>query len=178
MSDAPESSAGLMQRFGTPRTWGARIWLGVAAATLAAVTVSATGVIGSDSGTGDPASRSGAVAWDSLQAGNCFVDDAPTEVHHEVTLVACSTPHNREVVALRDLGPGAWPGEDAVDTGAEAACYPAFEAYVGVPPDRSSLLGIADPPAHESWDHGDHVVVCLVAPTLGRVTGSLEGADQ
>ncbi len=174
----PDAAPGPRQRIGIPRSWGARIWIAAAAAAIAAVSLSATGVLGNDGRTGDPATRSGSAQWSTLQVGNCFEDDDPAGTKEDVSLVPCSHPHNREVIALHDLGSGAWPGDSALDSRGQSLCDPSFQAYVGVAAEASSLQESWYAPLADSWSTTDHVIVCVVAPATGQVAGSLKGSNR
>jgi len=93
-------------------------------------------------------------------------------------LVDCAAPHDAEIYALVDLPESAWPGQEAIDTTAEQACFDPFAAYVGVPYDQSAL-GIAFlTPDEASWGAGDRQVGCVVVDPAGPLTGTVQGSGR
>jgi hypothetical protein len=119
------------------------------------------------------------VAIFKLRPGDC-VDSPPAA---NVTLqylpvVPCSQPHNQEVIATRDLGPGPWPGDAAVKARSNKICTLEFAIYIGTPQSYSRYdLGWYAPPK-DAWEGqgGDGSTQCVVSDSRGKTTGTLRGA--
>jgi hypothetical protein len=94
--------------------------------------------------------------------------------------VDCASPHENEVIASVDYSPsGAFPGQSALDAFATAQCPTAFESYVGVSFEQSSLQMIPVTPSDLTWAKGDRSVTCVVLTTDGsKLTGSVKGSQK
>lgn len=101
------------------------------------------------------------------------VTEESTEVG-ELPVVDCAEAHDAEVFHVTDTSLTEFD-EDAITTEADLACYDAFEGYVGIAYEESSIYYTLLYPTQESWDIDDRAIVCLL---LGaeQLTGSLEGA--
>jgi hypothetical protein len=117
-----------------------------------------------------------------LAVGDCFDDGdlvlGDIEEVGEVPLVECSQPHDNEVYAVITVDGEVFPGEQAIQAGADEVCLDAFDPFVGLDYDSSALdFGWLVPTA-DSWDMGDRVVACFVYRLdLAKVSGSLEGSS-
>jgi hypothetical protein len=107
--------------------------------------------------------------------GQCFQDqDAATEVS-EVEVVDCDDAHDNEVYGLFDLPDGDYPGADAVQEAAVLGCYERFEGFVGRDYESSRLDFGWLHPTSESWDNGDHEVICMLSELSGeQLIGSMK----
>jgi hypothetical protein len=68
-----------------------------------------------------------------LRPGDCV--DSPPAANVTVRylpVVPCGQPHDQEVIATRDLGPGPWPGDAAVKARSNNGCALEFAIYVGL----------------------------------------------
>ena len=113
-----------------------------------------------------------AVSWDTrlgrvADAGPAAVGDclsAPDGGSPTWTASDCTGPHDGEVYLVHDLGEGPWPGEDAIATRADDACYESFSGYVG----RSYVASAYDyawfGPDADEWAAGEQRAVCIVVP--------------
>jgi len=121
----------------------------------------------------------GQVSFDKIRTGDC-IDPAPPEsvVSETLPVVACTRPHDEEVLATRDLGDGDWPGDKVIDDRSYKVCAPQFEAFVGIPVDQSRFDLFWYSPDRESWQAGDHLVVCVVSDPRGKTTGTLHGTRR
>ena len=118
----------------------------------------------------------------TLTVGDCTNDEAvETTELSSVVAPPCVEPHDNEIYLAFDFDKkthpaGAeYPGEEAVMTEAENRCFPAFEDWVGVPSEQTSLHFGTYYPSPQTWDSGDREVLCLAYDINGPVTGSLEG---
>jgi hypothetical protein len=115
----------------------------------------------------------------SLTAGDCVVGDAFGGAQPEATeaeVVACSTPHDAEVVGLVEYeqGPDAdYPGQEQVAAFAEEQCAARFEEYVGTAFGETSLQLLTLWPTEDSWGSGDREAVCLAFDEAGPLTASV-----
>jgi hypothetical protein len=118
----------------------------------------------------------------TLQAGTCVNGiKAGVSVTGDIARpVDCANPHDNEVIGSTVYAPdGAFPGQDALKSFADTACAEAFEPYVGVAFDPSSLDMIAVTPSELTWAKGDRQVSCVVvAGNGGQLTGSVKGTGQ
>jgi hypothetical protein len=110
-----------------------------------------------------------------LAIGDCIIDSGGTEVF-DVQTVDCAQPHDFEVYAEFDLAGTDYPGEQAVSDQGDAGCFDAFEPFVGLAYESSTLDYTFYSPTQESWtDGGDRLISCLIADPSTQVTGSLRG---
>jgi hypothetical protein len=115
-----------------------------------------------------------------LKVGDCF-NGASTGNVADVTVVACSSPHDAEVFATVPYpnAPSDYPGSDVVKAIADDGCRTAFATFVGIGYD-DSMYGLSYlQPTAESWKTGDRTIDCLV--TSGdstQLTGSAKGTNK
>jgi hypothetical protein len=122
-----------------------------------------------------PPGPAGEKTWAELAVGDCFDGPDVPEESFTVPLVSCDEPHVSEVFAVTELPDGEWPGLAKVDEQAFDFCTDQFATFVGEPYEDSSLFAWPSIPTEESWHYGDRVVACVVEPSQGTVTGTLEG---
>jgi hypothetical protein len=116
----------------------------------------------------------------ALEAGDCFTatDDllGGGEVQDLPTL-DCEDEHDGEVFAIfavMDVPDGGYPDVEELQANADEDCLGAFEDYVGVPYEESTLLFANLVPTEASWADGDREIVCfLFAEDEGPLTGSM-----
>ena len=116
------------------------------------------------------------VDYPELKSGDC-VEDMVSEETLDLLVVSCKEPHTDEVIATFTLPQGKWPGTAKVDLLSRQGCASAFERYVGVPPEDSSLELYDLPPLKIDWRY-DRLVVCTVAEGFEPNTGSLRNANR
>jgi len=115
----------------------------------------------------------------SLRVGDCLNEmDATEEAVSEVPKIDCEEPHDFEVFHASDLSGGdTFPGEEEVAGLADEACLDAFEDFVGVDWESSTLEYTTLFPTAEGWeDHDDREALCLVLDPAGQTEGTLENA--
>lgn len=121
----------------------------------------------------------------ALQPGQCFNEAiAETDEGQERSTwaVGCAEPHDAEVyhVVVHTAPPEApYPGEQDMEDFAVAACYEAFEPWVGVVYALSELeIGIMRPVA-STWVAGDRRVQCSMHDgALEPLVGTTQGARR
>lgn len=114
---------------------------------------------------------------DSIGVCLQFDEDHGPEIT-DLPTIDCAEPHSHEIIAIVDSTAEVYPGFEALETEAQAACLAAFEPYVGVNPFDSELFVSWLVPTLTSWDReDDRQIVCVVgngndAPLVGSVRGS------
>jgi hypothetical protein len=115
-----------------------------------------------------------------LAIGDCFDDGdiavGGVEEVGDVPMVECAEPHDNEVYAVVTVDSDVFPGDIAIQSRADEVCHEAFEGFVGLDYQTSTLdFGWLVPTA-DTWEAGDRVVACFVyRMDLEKVTGTLEG---
>ena len=112
----------------------------------------------------------------ALRVGDCL-DMVEGEQVETVPVVPCGEPHSDEVYHDFELPDGDYPGDDALNTAAEEGCLAAFEPFVGLAYEESTLYVAWYSPSEMSWNgFDDRVVSCVISDPAGSVTGSLANA--
>jgi hypothetical protein len=92
--------------------------------------------------------------------------------------VPCSAPHDDEAYFVGNIaGTSTYPGDKAVQNDADSICGSAFQAYVGISIDQSSLNYEFLYPGPDQWRSGDYSVTCFVT-TGSKSTGSLRNSHR
>lgn len=115
----------------------------------------------------------------SLRVGDCLNEmDSTEDAVSEVPKIDCEEPHDFEVFHTSDLsGDDTFPGEEEVAGLADDACLDAFEGFVGVDWEESTLEYTTLFPTAEGWeDHDDREALCMVLDPAGQTEGTLENA--
>ena len=112
----------------------------------------------------------------ALRVGDCL-DMVEGEQVETVPVVPCGDPHSDEVYHDFEMADGEFPGDEAVNTAAEEGCLAAFEPFIGLPYEESTLYVAWYSPTEQSWNgFDDRVVSCVVSDPAGSVTGTLADA--
>lgn len=121
------------------------------------------------------------VEFVSLSVGQCF-DNPQMDGSGltDVDVVDCDEPHVGEVYAAVTVRDGGFPGTAVLQAQAEEECLgTAFESYVGVDYNSSSLYAIPVFPSEASWEAGDRTTYCIAADGSDLATASpLEGSSR
>lgn len=93
----------------------------------------------------------------------------------EIPTVDCTEEHDAQVVGKFDMPDGEFPGDEGVSAAAEEDCRAAFESFVGISYDESTLQMRFIGPSEQTWDQAnDREVICFA---IGEpTTESWEGA--
>lgn len=126
--------------------------------------------------------KAGATSVFDLVAGDC-VQPAPglalKGIKH-LHAVPCGEPHSHEVSAIAPYkDPDVYPGPKTLEAFADAACYDAFEGYIGrqLPESVFHLSYLV--PSFASWTDGDdHQVICFVVTDAEPLVGSVRGSNR
>jgi hypothetical protein len=102
-----------------------------------------------------------------LVVGDCFDKPAETETVTDVQHQPCTTPHDREVIAVltHPAGPdGPYPVVSGFEDFIQEKCIPAFESYTGRVADTESelILGYFQPTL-SGWGDGDRGLICFLS---------------
>ncbi|MGI9584583.1 MAG: septum formation family protein [Acidimicrobiia bacterium] len=115
---------------------------------------------------------------ENLAVGDCFVAGQVEEIE-SVPVVACSEPHDSEVMASIEItGFGSsYPGEDPLFEALFDDCVTQFPAYVGEPFETSVYYIDTWIPLVEGWNDGDRTGLCTVVQVdesfdIVSITGS------
>ena len=112
----------------------------------------------------------------ALRVGDCLneMEYGADEGISEVPMIDCEEPHDFEVYHTGDLDDATFPGEEEVAELAAEECHDAFEDFVGLDYDSSSLDFTTLFPTEEGWeDYDDREVLCLVLDPAGQTSGTL-----
>lgn len=114
-----------------------------------------------------------------LRVGDCFNTDTTGEIG-DVDAVPCTEPHVYELFhAFTMTDPGRYPTDAEFTSQTDAACAPAFTAYVGVAYEESALYASSLEPTEEGWNSGDHAVQCMLhEEDESQVSGSQRGSNR
>ncbi len=105
-------------------------------------------------------------AVDDLLIGDCFMN--PTEIEiTTVETVECAEPHDYEVFAFVDLAErgGGFPGDEALFSEADEACFNPFLVYTGLDLDTADLPEYwydVFVPDETSWADGNRESMCAI----------------
>lgn len=92
-----------------------------------------------------------------------------------VPKIDCAEPHDLEVYYEGTLDEsGAYPGDTELMEMVDEGCYNAFEDFVGVAQEDSSLLVSTLFTTEEGWEQGDRSYLCLVRQETEQTTGTLQ----
>ena len=98
----------------------------------------------------------------------------------DIPTVDCTEAHDAQFVGKFDLDDGDFPGDDGIKSAAEEGCTSAFQEFVGIAFDQTTLPVTLNfiAPTQETWDSAnDREVLCVIYTTDGStVTESWEGA--
>ncbi len=145
--------------------------LGVGAWTIEATLEGETGL------TGDAAEIR---MIDELRVGDCF-DIPPGEYVLIVPIVDCDEAHDAEFLLRVGLSVGTvpYPGLDALIDRVSTDCIPAFDEYVGMRYEDSSLDVYWLYPDEAGWAGGNRAIECVLVSVDGsKLTGSMRGAAR
>jgi hypothetical protein len=118
------------------------------------------------------------VVWNVGTVGDCLAQ-VPDQA--ELVVIACTEPHDLQRYAsgsVVDLGiPTDAPFDQEALTGAvTAACFEAFERFVGRAPAHSDLHTAQTRPNAETWSQGDRDYHCSLGIEGVRVVGDARGS--
>ncbi len=98
----------------------------------------------------------------------------------ELPEVECGVAHTHEIIAIVNSESDTYPGFEALEAEAQAACLAEFEPYIGINPFDSELFVSWLVPTLTTWDRDDdRQIVCVVGNTNGAdLVGSVENSAR
>lgn len=124
--------------------------------------------------------KAGDVPVSELRLGDCYDLQGDMTSVEKTTGIPCGQPHHYEVFYTGTMtGLTSEPTSSDVDAWGSSNCLAAFEAYVGLSFDQSSLEVAIFYPDSAGWAQGDRGAQCsLHAADTQAVTGSMKGAKR
>jgi hypothetical protein len=115
----------------------------------------------------------------TVSVGDCLSEATADGEVSDVPIVPCSEPHDAEIYHDFTIDGAEFPGDEEVTRLADEGCLGAFEDFVGLPYEESTLEVTYYSPTEVSWNEvDDRLVSCLIVDPAGDTTGSLEGAGR
>ncbi|WP_337000574.1 MULTISPECIES: septum formation family protein [unclassified Microbacterium] len=116
----------------------------------------------------------------ALKVGDCMPTSESAGEISEASVVPCSEPHGEEVYFEFSLPDGEFPDDAEIDAQVEAQCLPAFDTFVGMAWEDSTLSAYPITPTKDTWDTmNDRVVQCVILdPDNDALVGTLKGAAR
>ena len=121
--------------------------------------------------------QNGHLGITELRAGDCFQNAAgnqpDTAGTTQITAVACTSPHNAQVIALLPVSGSAYPGAAAFKAQAVPGCKAQAKAVLDPTQLTSSMNLLWYYPEQQTWINGQHSITCVVADSSQDLTSSL-----
>jgi len=121
-------------------------------------------------------SNPGQVNIFSLRVGDCFQNPPASQTAlgvTDVTVVACTTPHNAQAFAQFDATDSSYPGSPALIKESQHGCQNRIKDNV----DQSKITSTMSLhflfPEAQSWANGRRTITCLVVDSTKDLTSSL-----
>jgi hypothetical protein len=112
----------------------------------------------------------------ALRTGDCFQNPTGSEPASElssITAVACTTPHNAQVISQLPVSGSDYPGETALTARAGTGCKADLKTAVDKAKVTDSMNLLYLFPDSNAWDEGQHTISCLVVDSTKDLTSSL-----
>ena len=121
--------------------------------------------------------QNGHLGITELRAGDCFQNAAgnqpDTAITTQITAVACTSPHNAQVIALLPVPGSAYPGAAALKAQAVPGCKAEAKADLDPAQLTPSMNLLWYYPVQQTWGDGQHSITCVVADSSQDLTSSL-----
>lgn len=109
-----------------------------------------------------------------LQPGQCF-NSLPNGIAG-AHAVPCRHPHDGEIYGAFRVAGHDWPGSAALASQARLGCQARLTGYLNPQLNTSDLAESYAYPNQGAWATGEHIVVCEIRGTQGRLTGSVRAS--
>ena len=120
--------------------------------------------------------------YQEAKVGDCVGELPAEDVVYELDFVSCDVAHSGEVYLIGDLNPNRtreYPGETTIFSEVEAACFGAFESYVGLPYEQSVFEVYYLYPRALSWKiEGGGGYYCFLVEVGAKNIGSAFHSDR
>ncbi|MDO5746683.1 MAG: septum formation family protein [Actinomycetaceae bacterium] len=118
----------------------------------------------------------------SLRVGQCFTaSDEVLLLREEITDVApvpCTKEHNSEVVGVKVLAGGKYPGRDVLAEKTTDFCTKTFRTYVGIDFQDSQYDMYPLTPSEHSWNKAHDRLVSCIALSIPPHSKSIKNAKE
>lgn len=113
-----------------------------------------------------------------IRVGDCFSTSEKGNVYG-IPIVPCSGPHDYETYLTFDMPDGPYPEEAGIEAAALEGCTFAFESFVGISVQKTTLDFTYFGPLKEGWNKfQDRQLSCVVFDPAGETVGTLKGAAR
>ena len=109
-----------------------------------------------------------------LQPGQCF-NSLPNRIAG-AHAVSCRRPHDGEIYGAFRVAGHDWPGSTALASQARLGCQGRLTGYLNPQLNTSDLAESYAYPNQGAWAAGEHMVICEIRGTQGRLTGSVRAS--
>lgn len=109
-----------------------------------------------------------------LQPGQCF-NSLPNGIAG-AHAVPCTQPHDGEIYGVFRVAGHDWPGGAALGSQARLGCQARLTGYLNPQLDTSGLAESYAYPNQGAWAAGEHMVICEIRGTQGKLTGSVRAS--
>jgi len=110
-----------------------------------------------------------------LRPGQCF-NSLPNGIAG-AHVVPCAPPHDGEIYGAFLVAGHQWPGSAAMGSQARLGCQARLTGYLNPQLDTSGLAESYAYPNQGAWAAGEHMVICEIRGTQGRLTGSVRASS-
>src|SRR5215467_880803 len=111
----------------------------------------------------------------ALHPGQCF-NSLPNGIAG-AHAVRCRQPHDGEIYGAFRVAGRDWPGSAALGSQARLGCQARLTGYLNPQLDTSGLAESYAYPNQGAWATGEHMVICEIRGTQGRLTGSVRASS-
>ena len=109
-----------------------------------------------------------------LRPGQCF-NSLPNGIAG-AHAVPCRQPHDGEIYGAFRVAGRDWPGSAALGSEARLGCQARLTGYLNPQLNTSDLAESYAYPNQGAWAAGEHMVICEIRSTQGRLTGSVRAS--
>jgi Septum formation len=109
-----------------------------------------------------------------LHTGQCF-NSLPNGIAG-AHAIPCAQPHDGEIYGTFRVAGRDWPGSAALGSQARLGCQARLTGYLNPQLDTSGLAESYAYPNQGAWAAGEHMVICEIRGTQGRLTGSVRAS--
>jgi hypothetical protein len=109
-----------------------------------------------------------------LHPGQCF-NSLPNGIAG-AHAIPCAQPHDGEIYGTFRVAGRDWPGSAALGSQARLGCQARLTGYLNPQLDTSGLAESYAYPNQGAWAAGEHMVICEIRGTQGRLSGSVRAS--
>jgi len=109
-----------------------------------------------------------------LHPGQCF-NSLPNGIAG-AHAISCRRPHDGEIYGAFRVAGQHWPGSAALGSTARLGCQARLTGYLNPQLDTSGMAESYAYPNQGAWAAGEHMVICEIRGTQGRLTGSVRAS--